>query len=349
MLFALVLACAPAAHAAVPRDFVGMTSEDAFAGASGYRSAAMAEQRSAGVGLLRQVLDWTSVETSPGRYDFTAYDGYIRDAAAHGIAVLPVLFNPPPFYRRSTGRAACPPQRLSQMADYARAAVRRYGPGGSLWREQPSAPSLPVHSWQIWNEPSLGIYWCNRPNAREYANMLRVVGRAIKSVDAGAEIVTAGLPDSKLKSAMPLDRFIKRLYRAHGKRYFDTLAVNGYATNNRQLSELLHRVRRQMNRRRDRRARIWITEMGWGDVGPAHRFIVGPVGQATRIKSSFALVSRLRRKLRLRGLVYYSWRDARPYPPLYKDAWGLHTGLLDVNGNPKPAFGTFSRAAAALH
>jgi hypothetical protein len=104
-----------------------------------------------------------------------------------------------------------------------------------------------------------------------------------------------------------------------------------------------------MNRRRDRRARIWITEMGWGDVGPAHRFIVGPVGQATRIKSSFALVSRLRRKLRLRGLVYYSWRDARPYPPLYKDAWGLHTGLLDVNGNPKPAFGTFSRAAAALH
>ena len=348
MPFALVLACVPAAHGAVPRDFVGVSSEDAFAGEGHYRSATMAEQRSIGVGLLRQVLDWTNVETSPGRYDFTVYDGYMREAAAHGIAVLPVLFNPPPFYRRDTGRAACPPQRLSQMANYARAAVRRYGPGGSLWREQPSAPSLPVHSWQIWNEPSLGIYWCNRPSPRGYARMLRVVGRAIKSVDPGAEIATAGLPDSKQKSAMPLDRFLKRLYRAHGKRYFDTLAINGYATGRAQLSDLLHRVRRQMNRRGDRRARIWMTEMGWGDVGPPNRFIVGPLGQASRIKSSFALVSKLRRKLRLRGLVYYSWRDARPYPPLYKDMWGLHTGLLDVNGNPKPAFGVFRQAVAAL-
>jgi hypothetical protein len=28
--------------------------------------------------------------------------------------------------------------------------------------------------------------------------------------------------------------------------------------------------------------------------------------------------------------------------------WGLHTGLLDVNGNPKPAFGAFCQAVAAL-
>jgi hypothetical protein len=37
--------------------------------------------------------------------------------------------------------------------------------------------------------------------------MLRVVGRAIKRVDRRAEIVTAGLPPSKLRSAVPLDRY----------------------------------------------------------------------------------------------------------------------------------------------
>jgi hypothetical protein len=348
MPFAVALALAPAAHAAAPSDFVGMTSEDAFAGEGQYRSATMAQQRSVGVGLLRQVLDWTNVETSPGHYDFGVYDGYVREAAAHGIALLPVLHNPPPFYRRSTERMWCPPPRLSAMADYARAAVRRYGPGGSLWREQPGAPSLPIRSWQIWNEPSIGVYWCNRPNAREYASMLRVVGKAIKSEDPGAEIITAGLPDTKLKSAMPLDRFISRLYRARGKRYFDTLAINGYATSNAALSELLHRVRRIMNRRSDRRARIWITEIGWGDGGPPHRFNVGSAGQAARIGSSFRLLAKLRRKLRLRGVVYYSWRDAHPYPPKYNDMWGLHTGLLDVNGNPKPAYGAFGQAVAAL-
>jgi hypothetical protein len=146
---------------------------------------------------------------------------------------------------------------------------------------------------------------------------------------------------------MPLDRFIKRLYRARGKRYFDTLAINGYATNNAQLSELLHRVRRNMNRHRDRRARIWITEIGWGDGGPPHRYNVGSAGQAARIANSFRLFGKLGRKLRLRGVVYYSWRDHEPYPPKYNDMWGLHTGLLDLNGNPKPAYYAFGQAASA--
>jgi hypothetical protein len=325
-----------------------MTSEDVFAGEGHYRSSTMAHQRSVGVGLIRQIFDWSYVEPAPGRYDFSMYDGYVSEAAANGISLLPVLFNPPAFHRRGTGRPACPPQRLSAMADYARALVRRYGPGGSLWRERPTGAQLPIRSWQIWNEPNLGVYWCGRANPREYASMLRVVGGAIKNVDPGAEIVTAGLPPSKLKSAMPLEKFIGRLYRARGRRYFDTLAINSYAQNRAELATLLRDIRRRMNRRRDRRARIWLTEVGWGDAGPSHRFIVGAAGQAARIQSSFALVAKLRLKLRVRGIVYYSWRDARPYPPEYKDMWGLHTGLLDLHGNPKPAYHAFAQAVASL-
>ena len=344
---ALALALAPAAQAQAPPDFVGMTSEDLLYASGQDRSTTMDQQHSVGVRLIRQVFDWSGIEKSPGHYDFDLHDTFVRDAAAKGIAVLPVLHNPPPFYRRSSERMWCPPQKLSTMADYARAAVRRYGPGGSLWRENPGAPSLPIRSWQIWNEPNLGVYWCNRPNPREYASMLRVVGNAIKSEDPGAEIVTAGMPDSKLKSAMPLDRFISRLYRARGKRYFDTLATNGYATSNAELSELLRRVRRNMNRHRDRRAGIWITEIGWGDGGPQHRFNVGAAGQAARIANSYKLLAKLAPKLRLRAVVYFAWRDSPPYPPKYNDMWGLHTGLLDVNGNPKPAYYAFGQAAAA--
>jgi polysaccharide biosynthesis protein PslG len=351
---ALILMWAPTTYAAVPPDFVGMSSDDAWAGEGQYRANALAQQQAVGVRLLRQVFDWAQVETSPGHYNWAVYDSFVRDAAAKGIAVLPVLHNPPSFYwRGGSMRPWCPPRQLSTMAAYARAVVRRYGPGGSLWRENPGAPSLPIRSWQIWNEPNLAIYWCNRPNAREYASMLRVVGGAIKSEDPGAEIVTAGLPDTKLKTAMPLDRFLSRLYRAKGKRYFDTLAINGYATSNAELSRLLHRVRRKMNRHRDRRARLWITEIGWGDAGPPNRYNVGSMGQATRIQRSYRLLAKLTPRLRLRGVVYYSWRDSRPYPPKYNDMWGLHTGLLDVNGNPKPAYYSFGQAVAsavaALH
>ena len=45
---------------------------------------------------------------------------------------------------------------------------------------------------------------------------------------------------------------------------------------------------------------------------------------------------KLRTKLKLRGLVYFSWRDSDPYPPLFQNLWGLHTGLLNENGARKP-------------
>ena len=105
--------------------------------------------------------------------------------------------------------------------------------------------------------------------------MLKTVGRAIKEVEPGAEIVTAGLPPSKLRDAVPLDRYLKQIYAAGAARYFDTLAINAYAKDAEELETLLAQVRKLMDSRGDRRAKIWITEIGWGDKGPRHRFVVG--------------------------------------------------------------------------
>jgi hypothetical protein len=340
----LAAALAPAALARAPRDFVGITSEDAFAGSRAYQSATLAGQHAAGIGLIRQTFNWSWIEYQPGRYDFSTYDRFVASAAAHRIRVLPVLFSPPTWRRRVNGRSACPPRRYRSMARFARRLVRRYGPHGSLWRRT-GVRKLPIRSWQIWNEPNLALYWCFRHDVRAYVKLLRVVGRGIKRADRHAEIVTAGLPNSKLRSAMPLGRFLGRLYSAGGRRWFNTLAINSYAVDRRELRGLLRSVRRLMNRHHDRRARIWVTELGWGDQGPRHRFIVGARGQAARIRSSFRYIRRARRHLGLRGVVYYSWRDLAPYPPLYRDQWGLHTGLLRRDGSPKPAYRVFVRAA----
>jgi hypothetical protein len=176
--------------------------------------------------------------------------------------------------------------------------------------------------------------------------MLKAVGKAIKQVDRKAEIVTAGLPDSLLKSAVRLKKWLPQMYRAKAKKYFDTLAINSYAKNVTVLKNLLKRVRKLTRKGKDGKVKIWITEMGWGDTGPKHRFIVGAQGQASRITKSLAFIRKNRRKLRLRGFVYYSWRDARPYPPIFRDDWGLHTGLLTLSGAKKPAYSAFQTAAA---
>ena len=351
-LLALVLAttalAVPTASAA-PRDFVGITSDETFQQAGDFRTSNLRAIRRAKAGLIRQVFDWSRVETSEGVYDLSYLDEYVSTVAGQGISLMPVLTNAPAFYRRSgSQRGATRPRNNALMADFAQALAERYGPHGTLWTERSYLRKTPIKVWQIWNEPSLRVYWGPRANAREYVAMLRTVGRAIKEVEPSAEIVTAGLPPSKLSSAVPLDRYLTQLYSAGAARYFDTLAINAYAKDAGELQTLLEKVRRLMDSRGDRRTKIWITELGWGDRGPRHRFIVGRAGQAKRIKDSFKTVRTLQRRLKLRGLVYYSWRDGRPYAPLFQDEWGLHTGLLDVRGRRKPAYGAFVRGAGSL-
>jgi len=348
----LGLACAavaaPSASAA-PKDFVGIASAETFGRDGSFRTTNLRGIRAAGAGLIRQNFDWAYTEPSPGVYDFSYLDQYVSDTATRGLRLMPVLTNAPAFYKRAgSGRGAARPQDNATMAAWAQALVRRYGRDGTLWEERPYLNYVPITVWQIWNEPSLDVYWGPRANAREYAAMLKTVGRAITEVDPGAEIVTAGLPPSKLASAVPLDRFLKQLYAAGAAREFDTLAINAYAREASELEALLRTVRKLMNARGDRSGKIWITELGWGDKGAKHRFIVGAKGQAKRISQSFAVVRKLRAKLKLRGLVYFSWRDSKPYPPLFQNLWGLHTGLLNENGARKPAYRAFVKAARKL-
>ena len=51
--------------------------------------------------------------------------------------------------------------------------------------------------------------------------------------------------------------------------------------------------------------------------------------------------------MKLRGAVYYAWRDQQVYAG-GKNFWGLHTGLNRVNGTAKPALASFRKAALSL-
>jgi hypothetical protein len=350
LCLAIALVLPSSAAAALPPGFVGLTSEDAFSGHAVYQNSSFSIQRKAGVRLIRQKFDWAQIETRPGLYDWSAYDALVLSAARNGLLVLPILFNPPAWHSSGPagGRFTYPPSNPATMAAFAARAVLRYGPSGSLWAGNPGVPRRPVRAWQVWNEPSLRAYWGGRPNARAYVKLLKAVNAGIKRFDRRAEVVTAGLPPSKLRGAVPILRYIKQMYRAGGKRYFDTLAVNSYARNAKELGKLLESVRKTMNHGKDRRARIWITELGWCDSGVAHRFCVGASKQARLTRTSIALIRRNRSRLRLRGFVYYSWRDGAPYGPDFKDQWGLHTGLVTLNGHPKPALAEFIRALKPL-
>jgi len=224
--------------------------------------------------------------------------------------------------------------------------VSRYGPGGSFWRLHPELPAVPIRAWQVWNEPSLPAYWPSGPDPAEYTRLLGVVGRAIKRVDPKADVVTAGIPDSRL--GISFDNFVEGMYNAGARADFDTLAIHPYARDADGVAAAVEDARRIMNLHGDGSARIWVTELGWADAGPRSSFTVGAAGQARRISSVLSTLVSLRYQAHLRGIVYFGWRDGAPYAPNFKDFWGLHTGLLDLSGRPKPALSAFAGAVARL-
>ena len=341
---------APAA-AAVPRDFVGLVTDDVFAATPEYRTQTLAQQRALGVGLIRRTFDWSTIEVAPGQYDFSAYDTFVADTAENGIKILPVLFNPPPFKSSKPTSGAKHgtyfPKNPADLGAFGKAVVERYGRKGSFWAQRPDVPKLPITAYQVWNEPNIPAYAPPTPSARKYVALLKATRKGIRSADPRAEIVTAGLPDSRL-SKPDLYRFVAAMYKAGAKGQFNALAINPYARTTRDMIGKLRRIRRIMNRAGDSRSRIWITEIGWSDTGPRGAFRVGAAGQASRIKQTIPALARRRSSMKLRGVVYFSWRDGAPYPPRFRDFWGLHTGLLKLNGTPKPALEAFKQAVAGL-
>ena len=322
--------------------FFGIVAEDVLAGDGDYRRAMLARQRAAGVRLIRQTFHWDRIEPSPGRYDFREYDAYVTDVARAGIDLLPILFTPPPFRAAGgTGRGTYPPDHPQDMADFAARLVRRYGPEGLFWRANPELPEHPIRAWQVWNEPNLPAYWPQGPDPAEYVRLLDAVSSGIKRADPGASVVSAGLSESR--QGIPFEEFVRGMFDAGAGDALDVFALHAFARDAAGSVDAA-RSTRALLIELGSEAPIWITEIGWASGGPASPFSSDEQGQAERIRAALDALFRRRKQLDLQGVIYFNWRDA----PLYEggqDFFGLHTGLLNINGGPKPALDAYRSVA----
>ena len=127
--------------------------------------------------------------------------------------------------------------------------ARRYGPNGTFWAENPLIPRHPITAYQIWNEPNLRAYWPSGQNAKSYAKLLKAAANGIRSVDPYANIVTAGLPDSSLSKPLNVYDYVKALLKAKAASSFNTLALNPYSKNKKDLLAKLNKFRDDPERR----------------------------------------------------------------------------------------------------
>jgi hypothetical protein len=298
--------------------------------------------RSVGVQLIRQTFHWDRIERAPGEYDFGEYDAYVTAVAEAGMELLPILFAPPEFRSpRDPERGTYPPERPEDMAVFAERLVRRYGPGGEFWTSHPDVPERPIRSWQVWNEPNLPVYWPDGPDPAEYVDLLEAVAEGVKRADPGASVVSAGLSESR--HGIPFRDFVEGMFEAGAGDALDVFALHAFARDTAGTVGAAETAR-DLLAELGSNAPIWITEVGWASDGPASPFTVGRRPQAERVREALTAFRRRRKELGLRGVIYYNWRDA----PVYQggqDFFGLHTGLLEEDGRPKPALEAYRAAA----
>ncbi len=352
--------------AEVPGGFVGVDVDGPLIGASQQSlSNQMKTMVSNGVESVRVAFNWAAAQPYASWSDipsdvsssefangpegrpisYAATDAVVAAAAQHGLTVLPTLLYAAPWDARANRHGFNTPQRDAPYAEFAAAMVRRYGPRGSFWSENPRLRKLPIRMWQIWNEPNISAYW-PQPFARSYVSLLRLSRQAIKQADPGAKIVLGALTNLAWRS-------IGSIYQVGGaRRLFDVVSVNGFTATPADVIEYLRFMRHAMDHYRDTTKPLIATELSFpsarGQSPQRNDFNTTENGQARDLGQLLPLIGAWRTRLGLSAFYYYTWVGTE-----YKGApafqfSGLVRQTKQGQVKTKPALGAFRRGSLGL-
>ena len=281
-------------------------------------------------------------------YDWHRYDNVVREARAKGLNVLGIIAYTPSWAREhksSSNKFAPNPTKFSE---FAAKVASRYAPMG-------------VHCWEIWNEPNLRQFWLPRPNARDYADLLRLTYASIKKVDSSATVIAGALSNCGSDGInISPNVFVRRMYESNGQGYFDALSIHPYTSPflpdysgfQRSWAELsaLHRI---MVLHHDGHKRIWITEYGAPTNGPG---VCAASGTSIRDGTADHVTEKLQAAIVSNAVslyLRYSW--AGPFFWYsFQDAGVSRTdtedfyGLMRFDGSKKPAYYRFKNLISGV-
>ena len=328
--------------------------------------------------VVRVTLDWRKVAptqpavgtfnlptsyrwSKPGYYD---YDATVREAKAHGIAVMFTILSTPSWAGGGT-KGALVPRNMSWLKSFARAAAQRYS--GTYPDPAITGATLPrVRFWTAWNEPNAPNFL--RPqyklvsgryviwSARKYAKMCTAVWGGVHNAEAAAGVsrgkVACGVtnpggnnhPRGARGAPSPLP-FVRAMRAGNPK--FDVFAHHPYASSPSESPSELPSVRtrvtlgnlgvliKELNRLGWGSKRVWLTEYGYQTKPPDGLFGVTPLRQRAYLRQAYAIAKRNRR---VDMFVWFLLKDE-----LRLGGWqsGLIWSFPSRDGLKKPSYAAF--------
>ena len=180
----------------------------------------------AGFGWQKTLFQWRFIEPQKkGQFDWEEADRVVKASKAAGIKILARLDQQPAWARADHTQKNAPPDNMQDYADFVSAFVTRYSSTSPIGR---------VEAVQIWNEQNLNNEWggapINQEQAQSYVNMLKLSYTAAKAADPSVTVVTGGVAQTGTDNddARPDDTYVRWMYEAGAKPYFDVLGSHGH-------------------------------------------------------------------------------------------------------------------------
>ncbi len=173
--------------------------------------------KEAGFTWVKQRFEWRNIEkTKKDAFEWNEPDRIVDAINKAGLGIIARLDNQPDWARRDKiFPASGPPDKLEDWKDFVQQLTERY--------------KGKVQAYEIWNEPNLSREWGNAaPDAKAYAEMLRVSYTEIKKLDSSALVISAGLsPTTEQTDRAQADVvYLQQMYQNGAKQYFDMLGAH---------------------------------------------------------------------------------------------------------------------------
>lgn len=293
--------------------------------------------RSTGATTLRISFSWLEMQPTPDAIDFSFWDDFIRMAVdEYHLRLIPYVCYTPRWAASDPGDNYwhSAPRDPEAFARFVTALVTRY-------RSR-------IHSWELWNEPDNPAYWTG--TVAQFSELVLAGSRAVRAADPSATVVLGGI-------AWRVG-FVAELLQLPGlPEAVDVINMHAYLET--WAEDPLEHLPAYIGRVHDLivahggRQRIWLAEVGYSDYRRGS-FVSGqytarfpyehtPAYQADALLRAAVLAAST-------GQVdLFTWYRINDLPAdidVIGDVNNRHLGILDVHGQPKPAFTALARAAA---
>lgn len=317
------------AHSINWENFLGVNAHFLWFTPEQYRQQ-IKQLKALGLDWVRVDLHWDRHEERAGQYRLAELDELMQTLQEEQLKSVFYLVGSAPHATSAPPGAANPDQ---------------YPPKDPLLYAQTLAKLAQrypqVNAWQVWNEPNLPAYWRPHEDPEGYGKLLYASTLALRKVAPDKPVVAGGMA---YYSQMPVKGglMFEALGRLGVQQLGTVLAYHPYSQqpegDEPKDNDFILRAR-QLNAslRSVKVPQIWATEWGWSSyLGPKElQEIIGPQGQADYLLRRLALMSALDYD---RVFIFaLSDLDERA------SARDQHYGLLDLKGQPKPAYQALAR------